>query len=56
MLQHLDLAQVLVIDIETIPQFPNYESMPVEWQKLWDKKSFFIKKQPMGGMALPKRI
>lgn len=44
MLQHLDLTKVLVLDIETVPLYPNYEQLPEKWQHLWDKKSAFLKR------------
>ncbi|MBP9186610.1 MAG: 3'-5' exonuclease [Bacteroidia bacterium] len=44
MLQHIDLTKTLVLDIETVPQYPNYQQVPENWQKLWDKKSVFIRK------------
>ncbi len=44
MLQHIDLTKTLVLDIETVPQYPSYQQVPEKWQKLWDKKSVFIRK------------
>ncbi len=44
MLQHLDLTKVLIIDIETVPQFPSFDLVPATWQKLWDKKATFLKR------------
>jgi predicted PolB exonuclease-like 3'-5' exonuclease len=44
MLQNLDLSKILVLDIETVPQHPNYKHAPEQWQHLWDKKSAFIKR------------
>ena len=32
----------MFLDIETAPQYPSYEKMPLEWQDLWDQKSFFL--------------
>lgn len=40
-----DLKNVLVLDIETVSQYPNYSEMPENWQKLWDKKAVYIKKE-----------
>lgn len=34
--------KILFIDIETVPAFPDYQSMPEPWKQLWDKKSSFI--------------
>lgn len=42
MLSALDLSQLLVLDIETVPQFPSYDEVPEFWKKLWDKKSLAI--------------
>lgn len=39
MLNSLSLTQVMVIDIETVPQFPNYSRVPEHLQKLWEKKT-----------------
>jgi 3'-5' exonuclease len=33
------LHNVLFLDIETAPQFPDYESVPETWRALWDLKS-----------------
>src|SRR5690348_5106071 len=30
---------IVFLDIETVPQFPDYESCPEDWKKLWDTKS-----------------
>lgn len=38
MLENLDLKNVLVLDIETVPQYPAYEEMNDLWKKLWDLK------------------
>ena len=32
------LKELLILDIETIPQYENYEDMPAVWQKLWTDK------------------
>lgn len=33
------LQHILFIDIETVPQYPDYQSMPEDWKKLWNLKS-----------------
>jgi DNA polymerase elongation subunit (family B) len=38
MLEKIDLKNVLVLDIETVPQYPSYEMMPDKWKMLWTKK------------------
>jgi uncharacterized protein YprB with RNaseH-like and TPR domain len=37
--------QILFIDIETVPQFPDYASVPENWQGLWDKKAGLLKRK-----------
>lgn len=44
MLESIPLSKILVLDIETVPQYPTYQSMSEKWQKLWDKKAQFLKK------------
>lgn len=44
MLENLDLTKVLILDIETVPQFSAYDELPETWKKLWDKKSSLLKK------------
>lgn len=38
------LDQILCLDIETAPQYPNYKSAPEELQLLWNRKAEFLKK------------
>lgn len=38
MFNSVSLFNHLVIDIETVPGFPAYHLMPVEWQMLWQEK------------------
>lgn len=39
MLENLDLGNVMALDVETVPQYRNYQELPEHWKKLWDKKS-----------------
>jgi DNA polymerase elongation subunit (family B) len=39
MLENIDLQQVMVLDIETVPQFPSFDELPIEFQQLWDQKT-----------------
>ncbi|QJD94659.1 3'-5' exonuclease [Mucilaginibacter robiniae] len=39
MLENLDWNNVMVIDIETVPQYSNYDQVPEHMQKLWDIKT-----------------
>ncbi len=45
MLNNLDLTKILVLDIETVPQFSTYNAMPDRWKELWNKKSALLKKE-----------
>jgi len=45
MLENTKLENVLFIDIETVPQYSDYESLPIIYQKLWEKKSIFFRKE-----------
>lgn len=38
MLEKIDLKKLLVIDIETVPQYSNYDELPQVWKDLWAKK------------------
>ena len=39
MLGTTEIENVLFLDIETVPEYPNYSDVPERFQKLWDKKS-----------------
>ncbi|MCX2575051.1 3'-5' exonuclease [Pedobacter sandarakinus] len=39
MLKSLDLSQVVVLDIETVPQYPSFADLPPHLQQLWDEKT-----------------
>lgn len=34
----LSVYDLLMIDIETVPQYPEYAQLPVTWKSLWDDK------------------
>ena len=38
------LQQILFLDIETVPQFSNYDEVPEEWKTLWQTKTNFLLK------------
>jgi uncharacterized protein YprB with RNaseH-like and TPR domain len=42
------INNVLFIDIETVPQFPDYLSLPEGWKQLWDTKSVSLVKYHEG--------
>ena len=39
---------ILFLDIETVPQYPNYSSLPEDWKQLWDTKSVSLIKYHEG--------
>lgn len=43
MLKNLNLENILFLDIETVPQYADYESVPENFKKLWDDKSARIR-------------
>lgn len=44
MLQNLNLRNVLFLDIETVPQFGNFNDVPMRFAELWEKKYSTIKR------------
>jgi hypothetical protein len=44
MLTQLDLKNVLVLDIETVPQYQYFDELPSHFQKLWDLKTTYQRK------------
>ena len=38
------LSDILVLDIETVSEYPDYQSMPERLKPLWDKKAHFLRK------------
>lgn len=38
----INIQNILFVDIETVPQFPNYEQLPESMKKHWDKKTQYI--------------
>jgi len=35
----INLADLFLLDIETVPQFPSFELLPDDWKLLWMEKS-----------------
>ncbi|TCD10538.1 3'-5' exonuclease [Pedobacter frigidisoli] len=48
MLKTLDLSQVIVLDIETVPQYSCYDDVPPYLQELWEHKTYFQRKPDQG--------
>ncbi len=44
MLDQLKIENILFIDLETIPQFSNYNELDERWKALWDKKAKYLTK------------
>jgi len=45
MLENIDLQQVLVLDIETVPQCSSFDELPEDIQQLWDQKTRFQRRE-----------
>ncbi|RKD86432.1 ribonuclease H-like domain-containing protein [Mangrovibacterium diazotrophicum] len=45
MLYNLNIEDVLFLDIETVPQYPAFSEVPEKFQKLWESKSTFFRKE-----------
>jgi uncharacterized protein YprB with RNaseH-like and TPR domain len=43
-----NLNNILFLDIETVPQFDCYGSMPEEWKSLWDGKASWLVRNNQG--------
>ncbi len=44
MLENLDLRHVMVIDIETVSQYKDYQELPEPMRALWDRKANYLRK------------
>ncbi len=45
MLKNINIENILFLDIETAPAYPNYDDLPDNFKKLWDKKAMRITKE-----------
>src|SRR5258708_34191729 len=45
MLEQYDLHNLMVIDIETVPQYSSFDQVPEHFQKLWDIKTQYQRKE-----------
>jgi len=45
MLEQYDLNNLLVLDIETVPQYRTYDEVPDSLKLLWDKKTVYNRKE-----------
>lgn len=44
MLEQYDLYNIMVLDIETVPQYASFDDVPPHMQKLWDAKTQYQRK------------
>jgi len=45
MLEQYDLNNLMVLDIETVPQYSTYDQLPEHMKKLWDHKTQYQRKE-----------
>ena len=45
MLEQYDLHNMMVLDIETVPQYSTHDQVPLHLQKLWDLKTQYQRKE-----------
>lgn len=43
MLGEIDICNILFLDIETVPQYPDFDGQPEKMKALWDKKSAYFR-------------
>lgn len=43
MISNLDITKILILDIETVPQYPTFQQLSDRWKKLWEKKALTLK-------------
>jgi predicted PolB exonuclease-like 3'-5' exonuclease len=49
MLEQYDLSNILVLDIETVPQYATHDELPDSFKKLWDLKTQNQRKEETAG-------
>ncbi|HZY39057.1 MAG TPA: 3'-5' exonuclease [Mucilaginibacter sp.] len=45
MLEQYDLTNLMVLDIETVPQYSSFDHVPEQFQKLWELKTQYQRKE-----------
>ena len=45
MLEHVDLQQILVLDIETVPLYSCFDAVPEHLQRLWEQKTHYQRRE-----------
>ncbi|MEJ6978813.1 3'-5' exonuclease [Pedobacter sp. P351] len=54
MLEHIDLTQLLVLDIETAPQYPTFDEVPEIFKELWEQKTLYQRKEETASEYYPR--
>jgi len=54
MLEQIDLSQVLVLDIETVPQYASYDEVPEIFKELWAQKTQYQRKEETAAEYYPR--
>lgn len=52
MTDKIDLSKILFIDIETVPQYSDFENLPDIWKELWSHKAKFLRHDPENENAI----
>ncbi len=45
MLNHIKIENILFLDIETVPQYENFDLVPDNFKEFWEKKSSFFREE-----------
>jgi len=45
MLEKINIENVLFLDIETVPVYPNYSQLPAHYKQFWDNKAKYISRE-----------
>lgn len=45
MLEQTDLQQILILDIETVPQYPTFSDLPGNFASLWEQKTKYQRRE-----------
>lgn len=45
MLDNIKIENILFLDIETVPQYSNYNDVPKNFQEFWEKKSSYFREE-----------
>jgi DNA polymerase elongation subunit (family B) len=52
MLEQFPLSAILFLDVETVPEYPDYESVPPAFRELWDRKAAQLRREEESPAAL----